>query len=98
MEVATLQGVQMITCPTCGSDALYRYGHTRGEKQRYLCLMCGRQFTLHTERQEVKHKPSCPVCGRPMNLYKRETRVLRFRCSTYPDCRTYRMVQIGGEE
>jgi transposase-like protein len=88
----------IIKCPSCGSDALYRYGHTSNEKQRYLCLMCGRQFTLGANRLDIKLKPVCPRCGKLMHLYKRENGLFRFRCSDYPECRTYKKVTTEKEE
>ncbi|MGO9014813.1 MAG: IS1 family transposase [Dissulfurispiraceae bacterium] len=76
-------------CPHCNLDAVYKYGKTWQGKQRFLCLICGRQFTHGTGRFEVRDRPSCPVCGKIMHLYKREDKVLRFRCSGYPVCKTF---------
>jgi transposase-like protein len=83
-----------IKCPSCSAEALYRYGKAWTGKQRYLCLICGRQFTFGTKRRETKEKPICPECGKPMHLYKREIEVVRFRCSGYPECKTFKRVQI----
>ena len=79
-------------CPCCGSQAIYRYGRIKNGKQRYLCIMCGRQYTPDKERHEISNRPTCSVCGKPMNCYKREVRSLRFRCSGYPRCKTYKKV------
>ncbi|HWR89247.1 MAG TPA: IS1 family transposase [Dissulfurispiraceae bacterium] len=78
-----------IQCPRCNSYVLYRYGRNPMGKQRFLCLMCGRQFAPEATRIEVKEKPVCPKCGRPMHLYKKEETVVRFRCSNYPECKTF---------
>jgi transposase-like protein len=84
-------------CPSCDSDAIYKYGKTRSHKQRYLCIVCGKQFTDHPERATVKSKPVCPECGRHMNLYKIEGDVVRFRCSGYPECRTFKKYRMKEE-
>jgi DNA-directed RNA polymerase subunit RPC12/RpoP len=78
-----------IECPFCKSEALYKYGKIKTGKQRYLCMMCGKQFTLGVRRIEMKDRPFCPGCGRPMHVYRRESEVIRFRCSCYPECKTY---------
>jgi transposase-like protein len=78
-----------IRCPKCLSEALYRYGKTHTGKHRFFCLICGRQFTLENKRRFLLHRPDCPTCGRPMHLYMNEGNVSRFRCSCYPECRTY---------
>jgi ssDNA-binding Zn-finger/Zn-ribbon topoisomerase 1 len=97
MEALLSENQTEIRCPYCGNDALYRYGHTTSKKQRYLCLICEKQFTLGNRRAVVNHKPLCPVCGSVMHLYRRERAFLRFRCSNYPVCRTYKKVTLGGE-
>ncbi|MGO9379275.1 MAG: IS1 family transposase [Dissulfurispiraceae bacterium] len=76
-------------CPKCNSQALYKYGKTKSRKQRFICLICGRQFTPDASRKEVKNKPFCTKCGGHMHLYKRIGDLLRFRCAQYPLCRTY---------
>ncbi len=78
-----------VKCPQCNLDAVYKYGKTWQGKQRFICLICGRQFTQNNGRFEVKDRPVCPVCGKVMHLYKREYKVLRFRCSGYPGCKTF---------
>ncbi len=80
---------QGICCPECSADAYYRYGKTRQGKQKYLCLMCGRQFTPGRKREEVRERPACPACQNSMHVYKREGDGIRFRCSSYPKCRTF---------
>jgi transposase-like protein len=83
-------------CPVCDSEALYRYGKTKIGKQRFLCLICHRQFTFGNRRTEVKVRPTCPLCGEPMHLYKKESNALRYRCSRYPKCRTFTKEETPG--
>ena len=84
-------------CPSCESEALYKYGKTRTGRQRFLCLMCGMQFTPDSRRAYAKGKPTCPLCGRQMNLYLVEYPIIRFRCSGYPQCRQYRKFRMTEE-
>ncbi|MCU0589682.1 MAG: hypothetical protein MUF52_16225 [Syntrophobacteraceae bacterium] len=88
-------GIETIMCPACHSEAFYRYGRTRQGKQRFLCLLCGRQFTVDRKRIEVHDRPACPACGSPMHAYKREHDGIRFRCSEYPLCRTFLKTKNG---
>jgi transposase-like protein len=87
-----------VSCPICNSEAIYKYGRTRTGKQRFQCLMCGRQFSYGAKKQEIQGKPICPVCGNPMHLYKIEGEVIRFRCSDYPVCKTFRKFRIKEED
>jgi transposase-like protein len=86
-----------VQCPSCDSEAYYRYGKTRSEKQRFLCMICGRQFSNDAKKHEIKGKPSCPVCGNPMYLYKINDDIIRFRCSKYPKCKAFRKFKIKEE-
>lgn len=36
-----------LTCPQCGAVRIVKNGHAHTGKQRYLCRVCGFQFTLH---------------------------------------------------
>lgn len=84
-----------IVCPSCSGGALNRYGRLKSGKQRYLCLVCGRQFVVPSERVRLeKGRPDCPLCGRPMHVYAREASKIRFRCSAYPECRSYLCLPI----
>ena len=84
-----------IRCPNCNSDAFYRYGRTHAGKQRLLCLVCNRQFTLNPRYRAIHfERPVCPECGHPMHVYKREAKWIRFRCSKYPACRTFLKKEI----
>jgi transposase-like protein len=81
-------------CPICESEALYKNGKTETGKQRFLCLLCGRQFSPGARRKEIRNRPDCPNCGSPMHFYKREHLAVRLRCSGYPECRTFLKIQI----
>ncbi len=82
-----------IRCPRCQSEAYYNYGHTKNGKQRYICLVCNRQFINGDPNNEEYQRPGCPLCGKSMHVYMREPEATRFRCSTYPQCRGYAKVQ-----
>lgn len=77
-------------CPSCGYDAVYKYGKAWTGKRRFLCKMCGKQFTESLGRATVKDRPLCGECGSHMNLYKTDGNMIRFRCSHYPACRTFK--------
>jgi predicted RNA-binding Zn-ribbon protein involved in translation (DUF1610 family) len=83
--------IEKISCPKCASEAVYRDGKARTGKQRYLCIMCGTQFTASC-RTRVKNRPVCTACGGIMHLYKHENTSVRFRCSQYPLCKTYKKI------
>jgi transposase-like protein len=87
-----------IKCPSCDCDAVYKYGRAWTGKQRYWCMMCGMQFTGDSSKATVKGKPLCPDCGKAMNLYKIEGEVVRFRCSGYPECKTYKKYRMKEEK
>jgi len=42
-------------CAFCGGEDIIRNGKIRGE-QKYLCIMCGRQFTERTTGKRIKNK------------------------------------------
>lgn len=86
-----------IYCPFCSAGAVYRYGRIKTGKQRYLCMMCGRQFLPGVERLGIKNRPFCYECGRLMHLYKKENGFLRFRCSCYPQCKSYTKIKMKKE-
>ncbi|MGO9611507.1 MAG: IS1 family transposase [Dissulfurispiraceae bacterium] len=90
------RGVNEI-CPRCNGRALYKNGKTWVGKQRFLCIMCGKQFTSNPQRVTLKGKPLCPKCGRHMNLYRLDGDVIRFRCSCYPQCKTFRKYTMKEE-
>lgn len=96
METSPSGSLHGVRCPICDSEAYYKYGKTRNGKQRFICLVCKRQFSRHSSRHVLSDKPVCPKCGKPMHAYKREKRALRFRCSNYPICRTF--MKVSREE
>lgn len=98
MNVQQLQDETIIICPFCDSEAIYKYGKTKTGKQRYICLMCNKQFSMDVKKHEVVGKPFCPECGKQMYLYKIEGEVIRFRCSNYPTCKTFKKFRIKEED
>jgi ssDNA-binding Zn-finger/Zn-ribbon topoisomerase 1 len=84
-------------CPRCNSEASYKYGKTRHGKQRFRCLLCGRQFGDNA-RVELKERPLCSECGQKMHLYRKDPGWVRFRCSAYPSCRNYEKLKKGEYE
>jgi ssDNA-binding Zn-finger/Zn-ribbon topoisomerase 1 len=96
METVNVRKQEIGTkCPICESEALYKNGKTDNGKQRFLCLLCGRQFSPDARHIEIGNRPDCPTCGNPMHFYKRDSLALRLRCSCYPDCRTYLKIPIA---
>jgi transposase-like protein len=81
-----------IRCPVCSSEALYRYGRAQNGNQRIKCIACGRQFIPGHERHELNNRPTCPKCGSTMHLYMHTREMVRFRCSEYPACRSYKKI------
>lgn len=78
-----------IRCPQCSSEAVNKYGSVGGGKQRYICLVCERQFVVNPDKMQFKNRPDCPKCGKPMHAYMKGPDYIRFRCSAYPKCRTF---------
>lgn len=81
-----------IRCPRCRSEAYYNYGRTKNGKQRYICLVCNRQFIEGKPDKMIEQRPSCPLCSHRMHVYMRSSKFIRFRCSTYPRCHGYMKV------
>jgi transposase-like protein len=77
-----------IHCPLCESVRINRYGRSKQGKQRFRCVACGRQFVAAPDRSTANN-PRCPNCRSTMHVYRREGKVIRYRCSGYPSCRTY---------
>lgn len=86
-----------LKCPVCASEAVYKYGHVKTGKQRLRCVLCGRQFVLGFARHELRNRPTCPRCGLKMHLYMHDKMALRFRCSEYPDCKSYTKIPFNKE-
>jgi DNA-directed RNA polymerase subunit RPC12/RpoP len=78
-----------VQCPRCHSEAVNKYGSVSGGKQRYICLVCDRQFIANPAKKQFKNRPQCPKCGKPMHSYMQGPDYIRFRCSDYPRCRTF---------
>jgi transposase-like protein len=99
MDVATTTAEMIETrCPSCDSEAIYRYGRIKTGRQRFLCLMCRTQFSMGAKKTPLKGKPACPACGKHMNVYRIEGDVIRFRCSGYPVCRSFRKFTMKEEK
>ena len=82
--------ISAVVCPRCASEAIYRYGRTVAGHKRYLCQVCRRQFTLAASIWlSAAERPACPACGKPMHVYMRLAGLTRFRCSDYPNCKTF---------
>ncbi len=88
----------LVKCPECGSEALNKYGRITGGKQRYICLVCNRQFVGDRSRQGMKDRPLCPLCGGAMHSYGAGNGFRRFRCSKYPKCRGYMKVRMEDDQ
>lgn len=78
-----------LLCPSCSGSAIYRFGFSPAGKQKYLCLLCSRQFVVNPDRIGFSIRPDCPACRGTMHVYKRTGNAVRYRCSGYPVCRTY---------
>ena len=79
-----------IKCPSCSSEALYRYGKTSNGKQRMICQVCNRQFVPGANNKiDVKNRPLCSSCQANMHIYMRQKEYIWFRCGNYPKCRFY---------
>lgn len=85
----------IIRCPRCSSDVYYKYGRIKDGRKRYLCLNCNRQFISGAKWQEMFGRPRCPDCNKAMHVYMKNKEYIRFRCSNYPDCRTYLKLKKG---
>jgi len=80
---------EAVTCPQCGASAYNRYGKAPNGRQRYICLVCGRQFVNKDRHTAGDQHPSCPACGGRMHVYMRSARTIRYRCALYPKCKTF---------
>jgi ssDNA-binding Zn-finger/Zn-ribbon topoisomerase 1 len=95
-DTAGVKGQNGTSCPLCGSQAVYKYGRTNN-RQRYICIMCNRQFIPGRQRRRPSTRPDCPACGGTTHLFKRKKDgYVVFRCCRYPECRTY--VKAKAEE
>ncbi len=78
-----------LTCDRCQGTALYKFGLDQEGYQKYRCQDCRRQWAPDNpgrrclERKERGIKLSCPLCARPMYLFKSFPSYLRYRCAGY---------------
>ena len=79
----------IIRCPECNSEAVYHYGKSHNGKERFICQVCERQFITDTKKLQIEKRPTCPACGKVMHVYMRNNDIIRFRCSGYPQCKTF---------
>ncbi|EFK08954.1 conserved hypothetical protein [delta proteobacterium NaphS2] len=82
-----------IRCPRCNAESFNLYGKTTNGKQRYICLVCSRQFVEDSRNDLATTRPLCPICHKKMHVYMREPGFTRFRCSDYPECKGFMKVQ-----
>ena len=73
-----------ILCPRCFSSALYKYGHDKHGKQKYLCRQCKHQFIAakHSPKASKSPYPKCPICGRSTFPWHRYDTYIHFKCSS----------------
>ena len=83
-----------IKCPRCHSGAFNKNGKTIGGKQRFICLVCNRQFVSDSPQIWMDSRPLCPVCGKKMHVYRTDKDFTRYRCSNYPTCRGFARVLL----
>ena len=86
--------ISNLRCPRCQSDVLYSYGRIRNGKQRYLCVLCNRQFVPDRSKPPITDRPNCPQCGGNMHVYRHEQHSIRFRCARYPSCKGYAKAEV----
>lgn len=84
-----------LNCDRCKGTAVYKFGKDRSGYQKYRCLACHRQWAPENpgvrflERKERGIKLSCPLCARPMYLFKSFPSYLRYRCAGYRDRKSH---------
>lgn len=80
-----------LKCDRCKGTVLYKFGLDRENYQKYRCQDCRRQWAPENpgvrflERKQRGIKLSCPLCARPMYLFKSFPSYLRYRCKGYRD-------------
>ena len=55
-----LEPIIITNCPACGSDNIQKHGvrfNKSGNIQRYLCLECGKRFSINVGFERMKHNP-----------------------------------------
>ncbi|WP_425557458.1 IS1/IS1595 family N-terminal zinc-binding domain-containing protein [Deinococcus aluminii] len=48
-------------CPACGGVYTVKNGHAHTGRQRYLCRVCGRPFTLHPPQHRISSETEALV-------------------------------------
>lgn len=80
---------EKLKCDRCQGTTLYKFGRDQEGYQKYRCLDCKRQWAPDNpgvrclERKQRGIKLSCPLCARPMYLFKSFPSYLRYRCAGY---------------
>ncbi len=46
----------VLSCPSCGSQAIVKNGQTRHRKQNYKCNNCGRQFVKNPQWRKIEEE------------------------------------------
>ena len=96
MKAPSIAEEEEVKCHACDSEAVYKYGKAWTGKQRFQCLMCGKQFTLAQKNSRYRVNRSA-LNAESMHLYRIEGEVIRFRCSGYPECKTFKKFRIKEE-
>lgn len=81
-----------LECPRCGAVRIVKNGHAHTGKQRYLCRICGHQFTLNHIRhpvtpeqvtlvdrllcERISHRGICRVVGVSRSWFRRHLKQL----------------------
>ena len=81
-----------LDCPHCGAVRIVKNGHAHTGKQRYLCRICGYQFTLDHLRspispgqvalvdqllsERISHRGICRVVGVSRSWFRRHLQAL----------------------
>lgn len=66
----TLDPVVLTNCPACGTANIQKFGirHNKNtDIQRYICLDCGKQFSVNIGFEKMKHNPKAITAA--MSLY-----------------------------
>jgi transposase-like protein/predicted RNA-binding Zn-ribbon protein involved in translation (DUF1610 family) len=75
----------MLKCPYCGSTHLWKNGHRKDGTQQYRCKSCLKTFYIpHSKKDKLFpfQYPTCPKCGKSMQIYKIRRGYVRFRCKS----------------
>ncbi len=73
----------MLKCLPCGSTHLWKNGHRKNGTQQYRCKSCLKTFYLSPTKKDKLFPfqyPTCPNCGKSLQIYKIRRGYVRFRC------------------